>query len=147
MDKKLKIYFAVSIRGGRERAEVYAQICELLTKHGEVLTEHVADTLLTDVGEERTERDIFVRDMRWILEADLVVAEVTNPSLGVGFEIAYTESIGKKVLCLYFQGAEKKLSAMIAGNPWPIICRYQALDEVDAFLSEQLFLFSKGEMR
>lgn len=145
MDRIPKIYFAASIRGGRERVEVYAQICELLAKYGTVLTEHVADVTLTSSGEQKTERDIFVRDKRWILEADFVVAEVTNPSLGVGWEIAYAESIGKKVFCLYSSGAEKSLSAMISGNPWPIICRYETLQEVESFLSEQFFLFRKGK--
>lgn len=146
MNRKPNIYFAASIRGGRDCAEIYTQISSLLTQYGEVLTEHVGDASLTSVGEEtKTDEFIFVRDKRWILEADFVVAEVTNPSLGVGWEIAYAESLGKKVLCLYFQGADKKLSAMIAGNSWLTVCRYQTINEVKVFLSEQLFLFSKGE--
>lgn len=139
-----KIYFAASIRGGRDRQEVYAQMCGLLAQYGTVLTEHVGDTSFTSAGEDtETEEYIFIQDKRWILEADFVVAEVTNPSLGVGWKIAYAESVGKKVLCLYFQKAEKKLSAMIAGNSWLTICRYQTMSEIEAFLSEQLFLFSK----
>ncbi len=145
MERTPKIYFAASIRGGRERAEVYQEICYLLMRYGTVLTEHVADKALSGDGEERDESFIFTRDKRWILEADYIVAEVTNPSLGVGWEIAYAESIGKHILCLYFSDAEKKLSAMIAGNPWLTICRYETLQEVEVFLSEQLFLFRKGK--
>jgi len=144
MDRIPKIYFAASIRGGRDRVEVYAQICELLAKHGKVLTEHVADATLTSSGEAKTNREIFIRDRRWVLESDFVVAEVTNPSTGVGSEITFAEFIGKKVFCLYFNGAEKSLSAMVDGNPWPIVCRYDTLQEVDKFLSEQIFLFRKG---
>ncbi len=144
MNRKPKIYFAASIRGGRDRAEICTQITSLLTQYGVVLTEHVGDASLTSAGEDtKTDEFIFVRDKRWILEADVVVAEVTNPSLGVGWEIAYAESISKQVLCLYSAGAEKRLSAMIAGNSWLTICRYETLQQVEAFLSEKLFLYTK----
>lgn len=145
MERIPKIYFAASIRGGRERSDVYAQICTLLTKYGTVLTEHVGNVAITSSGEEKTEREIFVRDKCWIFEADFVVAEVTNPSLGVGWEIAYAESIGKQVFCLYYIKADKKLSAMIAGNPWLVVCNYETLQEVEAFFSDT-FPFSKRQM-
>lgn len=148
VNKKLKIYFAASIRGGRDRSEMYSQITQLLAKYGDVLTEHVGDASLTSDGEAtKTDESIFRRDKLWILQSDFVVAEVTNPSLGVGWEIAFAESVGKLVLCLYFSGAEKKLSAMIAGNPWLTICRYETMKDVEKILSEHFFLFSKGEAR
>ena len=37
----MKIYFAGSIRGGRDDAEIYYQIIEFLREYGEILTEHV----------------------------------------------------------------------------------------------------------
>ncbi len=148
MNKKPEIYFAASIRGGRDRVHVYSQIAQLLSKYGVVLTEHVGDSSLTSRGEKtKTDEFIFKRDKLWILQSDFVVAEVTNPSLGVGWEIAFAESVGKKVFCLYFPDAEKKLSAMIAGNSQLNICTYKTLQDVELFLKEQLFLFSQGEMR
>ncbi|HEU0266576.1 MAG TPA: hypothetical protein VFQ70_03040 [Candidatus Saccharimonadaceae bacterium] len=51
-----------------------------------------------------------------IHSCDAVIAEVTNPSLGVGYELTYAENLGKPVLCLFDTGSGKKLSAMIAGN-------------------------------
>ena len=60
VNRKLNIYFAASIRGGRDQAEIYAQICELLSQHGTVLTEHIGDTSLTSSGEDtKTEEHIF----------------------------------------------------------------------------------------
>jgi nucleoside 2-deoxyribosyltransferase len=148
MNKKPEIYFAASIRGGRDRVHVYSQIAQLLSKYGVVLTEHVGDSSLTSGGEKtKIDEFIFKRDKLWILQSDFVVAEVTNPSLGVGWEIAFAESVGKKVFCLYFSDAEKKLSAMIAGNSQLNICMYKTLQDVELFLNEQLFLFSQGEMR
>jgi hypothetical protein len=39
--------------------------------------------------------------MSWLKEADVIVAEVSTPSLGVGYEIGKAEDMGKRILCLY----------------------------------------------
>jgi nucleoside 2-deoxyribosyltransferase len=114
----MKIYFAGSIRGGREDAALYRQIIALLAQYGEVLTEHVGDTELPNDGEEGiSDEAVFARDIGWLAQADVVVAEVTTPSHGVGYEIARAEALGKPVLCLYRPAAGRRLSAMLAGNP------------------------------
>ena len=59
--------------------------------------------------------DVYARDIRWITECDMLLAEVSTPSHGVGYEIGYALSLGKKVLCLYRKG--RKVSKMILGNP------------------------------
>jgi nucleoside 2-deoxyribosyltransferase len=64
----------------------------------------------------RTDKDIFERDMEWVREADIIVAEVSTPSLGVGYELGQAEAMGKKVLCLYREQEGKRLSAMVNGN-------------------------------
>jgi len=64
---------------------------------------------------------IYGRDMEWIALADALVAEVSGPSLGVGYEISYAlHSRRMPVLCLVHEGAGS-LSAMIAGNPSPLL--------------------------
>ena len=113
----MKIYFAGSIRGGRENQELYAEMIRLLSKYGSVLTEHLGDKNLTETGETLGSREIYDRDINWLNEADAVVAEATTPSLGVGYEVAKAESMNKKILCLYQSDGVKKLSAMIDGNP------------------------------
>jgi nucleoside 2-deoxyribosyltransferase len=113
----MKIYFAGSISGGRENQETHALVINELKKYGEVLTEHIADKNLTDQGEKNhTEKYIFERDTAWIRECDVLVAEITTPSLGVGYEIGYAESLKKPILCLYRQTEGKRLSGMIIGN-------------------------------
>jgi nucleoside 2-deoxyribosyltransferase len=113
----MKIYFAGSIRGGRDDAALYQQIIALLRGHGEVLTEHVGDADLTRVGENGLhDRAIYERDMAWLEAADAVIAEVTVPSHGVGYEIARAEMLGKPVLCLHRRYDGQRLSAMLAGN-------------------------------
>jgi 2'-deoxynucleoside 5'-phosphate N-hydrolase len=112
----MKIYFAGAIRGGRADAELYLQIIKHLGTYGEVLTEHVGDGELPVLGEDgKTDEYIHQRDMVWLLRSDVVVAEVSTPSLGVGYEIGRSVEHGKKVLCLYRAQEGKKLSAMISG--------------------------------
>jgi len=135
----MKIYFAGSIRGGREDAALYQQIIDYLKSFGEVLTEHIGDPKLTDLGDDGpTDRYIHDRDLEWLQSADVLVAEVTTFSMGVGYEIGRAVESGKKVLCLFRPDSGKNLSAMIAGCPNLELVKYRNLDEVKTAIS--LFL-------
>lgn len=113
----MKIYFAGSIRGGRTDVSLYLELIEHLKQFGEVLTEHIGNAALTQFGEnETTDEFIHNRDMDWLMSADVIVAEVTHPSLGVGYELGRALEQGKKVLCLFRNQEGKKLSAMISGS-------------------------------
>ena len=46
----LRIYFAGSIRGGRDDVQLYVKIIQLLQMYGAVLTEHMADPNLEAYG-------------------------------------------------------------------------------------------------
>jgi nucleoside 2-deoxyribosyltransferase len=97
----MKIYFAGSIRGGRDDQNIYFELIKILSQYGTVLTEHVGRADLTARGEDAlSDKYIYERDIEWIEECDFVVAEVTKVSLGVGYEIGYAESKAKKILCL-----------------------------------------------
>ncbi len=80
-------------------------------------------------GEVSQEAYIYNRDMDWLRSCDVVVAEVTQPSLGVGYEIAMAETFKKRVLCLFRPGRERSLSAMIRGNNKMNIVDYNNLEE------------------
>ena len=135
----MKIYFAGSIRGGRDDAALYRQIIAMLMEYGEVLTEHVGDASLTRAGEDGpSDEAIYGRDMAWLTEADAVVAEVTVPSHGVGYEVAWAEALGKPVLCLHRRGTERRLSAMLAGSPTLQCEHYDSVEELRPIL--EMFL-------
>jgi 2'-deoxynucleoside 5'-phosphate N-hydrolase len=129
--KTTKIYFAGSIRGGRDDREIYRSIIKILAGYGEVLTEHIGAEGLTPEGEENlSDHEIYSRDLEWLSSCDIVVAEVTNPSLGVGFEIAKAMEWKKRVLCLYREQPGKRLSAMIAGCPGVVVIQYGSLSDI-----------------
>jgi nucleoside 2-deoxyribosyltransferase len=131
------IYFAGSIRGGRDDAAIYSEIIEKLRQFGRVHTEHVGSPALTDAGEAGSAREIHDRDLDWLRSADCIVAEVTTPSLGVGYEIARATEWGKKVLCLFRRRNDNKgLSAMIAGCPDVVVREYESVRDTDAILAD-----------
>ena len=141
MRKELKIYFAGSIRGGRDDQALYADLIEYLRSFGTVLTEHVGDSKLTErgeAGEQRTDMYIYERDVAWIRESDVVVAEVTTPSLGVGYEIGLAESLGKQVFALFRPSSGRHLSAMIGGNRSVVQIEYETLHDLQELLGPHL---------
>ena len=125
-----KFYFAGSIRGGRVDASLYRRISEFLQQYGIVLTEHVGSSKL-NLKEQGRSKDavIYDQDTAWLKECDMVVAECTCPSLGVGYELAYAEHLGKP--CHIFYDKEKtQLSAMLTGNPYFQIHPYHSDSEL-----------------
>jgi nucleoside 2-deoxyribosyltransferase len=135
----MNIYFAGSIRGGRNDVELYHKIIAYLQTKGTVLTEHVGHDDISAFGENgSTDREIYQRDMAWLNSANVVVAEVTQPSLGVGFEIANAVAFGKKVFCLYHKRDGIRLSPMIAGCNDVQVVEYGAYDEVEKHLNRFL---------
>ena len=134
----MKIYFAGAIRGGRDDAEMYHAIVKQLRNFGEVLTEHVADAELGVLGQDIGDRNIHDRDLDWLKAADVLVAEVTIPSLGVGYEIGKASEWKKQILCLYRASKGRALSAMIAGCPGAVLCEYQNVAELRGFFAKYL---------
>lgn len=111
----MRIYFAGSIRGGRDDWTIYKEIIASLSTYGTVLTEHIGDSELSVTGEDLPDSEIHDRDLAWLRSCDFLVAEVTRPSLGVGYEIGKATEWGMTVLCLYRPSITPSLSAMIAG--------------------------------
>ena len=134
---KLKIYFAGSIRGGREDAELYKAIIGRLKKYGKVFTEHVGDDeLLSDGGENESDQFIHDRDLEWVRKSDIMIAEVSTPSLGVGYEIAMAIQLKKPVFCFFNMNSGKRLSAMINGSDKVRIFEYYNFLDIERSLSE-----------
>jgi nucleoside 2-deoxyribosyltransferase len=131
----MKIYFAGSIRGGRGDKDLYAALIEGIKKHGEVLTEHIGNSELSEKGEGLEAEFIFTRDMDWVKEADIIIAEVSTPSLGVGYEIGQAEAMGKPILCLY-RKTDSNLSAMISGNRVLTVKEYDNLETALGLVNE-----------
>lgn len=126
----MNIYFACSITGGREFELAYQQIVAALTADGhEIPTSHLAQSEVMENERALTPHYVYERDVNWIENCDVLIAEVSVPSHGVGYEIAYALGIGKPVLCIHERG--RRVSKMITGNPDPLLTvqSYSSLEE------------------
>ncbi len=130
----MKIYFCGSIRGGREDAALYAYLINELSKYGNVLTEHIGNDAVLTPEFEGSDQKIWQQDTAWLRESDIVIAECTRPSLGVGYELAYAENLHKPVHVL-FREPISRLSAMISGDPYFIIHPYLDVSNLSEILN------------
>jgi nucleoside 2-deoxyribosyltransferase len=136
----MNIYFACSITGGRQDQAIYLKIVEAMLKDGhEVPTAMLAGPEVSRLeGSEHPADEVYARDVAWIEGADAMVAEVSTPSHGVGFEIGYALNLGKPVLALHHE--DRVVSKMILGNKANelLIKKYltdgEAIEKVRAFL-------------
>lgn len=128
----MNLYFSCSLTGGRNDQPVYAAIADYLLAQGHTVpTAHLAHS---EVMQEEATIDpaaVYHRDIRWLDECDALVAEVSTPSHGVGYEIAYALLKGKPVLCCHRAGV--RVSKMITGNSEPAL-RVEAYADADEAL-------------
>lgn len=135
----MNIYFSCSITGGRAEEKTYQAIVkELLDRGHEVPTAHLSSPNVMEMENVVDPVEIFNRDMNWLRECDAVVAEVSSPSHGVGYEVAYALTLKKPVFCCYKRG--KKVSKIITGNTSPglKVAEYENDDEALKYLCEFL---------
>jgi len=120
-----KVFMSGSMRGGRRLLDTYKFILEVLLSSGaEVLSQHVARDTIFEEEQGMSEAEIFMRDMGGVERCDCLVAEVTVPSIGVGYEICHAVGLKKPVLCVYEEGA--KASAMVLGNKGVVANSYKS---------------------
>lgn len=141
----MNIYFACSITGGREFESVYQSIVHALTEKGhEVPTAYLAGSGVTALEAVIDPQEVYLRDVTWIRACDVLIAEVSAPSHGVGYEIGFALGLGKPVLALFQEG--RKISKMISGNPDAKLAlkTYKtpedAIQLIDEFLSGNVFI-------
>lgn len=135
----MNIYFACSITGGRTYEPVYQEFTRtLLVDSHEVPTAHLAESNVMTLEKVIDPREVYERDVTWIRACDALIAEVSVPSHGVGYEIGFALEAGKQVLCLAREGIA--VSKMITGNPHPALHMkyYRDVTEGIAFIRQFL---------
>lgn len=116
----MNVYFACAITGGRDFEAIYQILVQALVEDGHVVpTAHLAKPGVIAAEAILEPQEVYTRDAGWIRECDVLVAEVSVPSHGVGYEVGFALSLGKRVLALYQEG--RKISKMLNGNPDPLL--------------------------
>jgi 2'-deoxynucleoside 5'-phosphate N-hydrolase len=133
----MNLYFACSITGGREFEPIYQELITALIADGhEIPTAHLAESNVLATESFADAHEIYERDAAWIRAADALIAEVSIPSHGVGYEIGFALNMGKRVLCIHQEG--RKISKMISGNPHPklVVEKYKDIEQAVASVRE-----------
>lgn len=126
----MKIYVSGSIYGGNQKIDTYKILINELEKYGEVLTKQIADSNVIENEKYQKDEEIF-RDLEQkLLTADIVFAEVTITSLGVGYELGFADKIGKKIIAIYDETYTKKVTTMIRGNKRIKLIPYKDIEEI-----------------
>ena len=127
----MRVYFACSITGGRRNEDVYQAMVAALEAAGhEVPTAVLARPEVMDLEKVTEPEDVFTRDFGWLKSSQALVAEVSTPSHGVGYEICTGLGMGIPVLCCYRRG--ETVSKMILGNTSPTLQIKDYQDELEA---------------
>lgn len=134
----MKIYLSGSIYGGTQKIETYKILIKELEKYGEVMNKQVADENTIANEAYQKDEEIFKDLEDKLYEADIIFAEVSIPSLGVGYELGFADKIGKKIIAIYDYNYVKKVSTMIRGNKRIKLISYKDIKEITDKLKELL---------
>ena len=132
----MKIYISGSIYGGTQKIETYKILIKELEKYGEVMNKQVADENTIANEAYQKDEDIFCDLEKKLYDADLIFAEVSIPSLGVGYELGFADKIGKKIIAIYDCNYVEKVSTMIRGNKRIKLIPYKDIREITDKLGE-----------
>ena len=141
----LRVYLACTVRGDRAGLDAARAVRGWLEERGhDVLTTHLlADDV--DRAESRlTERQVFERDLAWLDAADVLIAEASGSSYGVGFEVGYVlgraSASGQRVILLHRADRAALVSRLITGNCHARCRAYAYRDTTDllGFIAREL---------
>lgn len=113
------VYFGCSMAGGygavsrEDIARLHHRISELGYR---LASDHQTQPGIMEREAKLGPLFIHDRDYQWLLDSDVGVFEISNPSLGVGSEISDMIHARKPVLMLFKQGLENKVSAYLRGK-------------------------------
>lgn len=134
----MKIYVSGSIYGGTQKIDTYKVLIEALEKYGEVVDKQIADpnTIANEVYQ--SDEEIYEGLEEQLISADIVFAEVSVPSLGVGYELGFADKSHKNIIAIYDEGYTPKVSTMIRGNKRIKLIPYKDINEIVQNLDELL---------
>ena len=111
-------------------ADIYKRIIEYIQRDHTVLTELVGDLSRSNTeGLIASDVAIYEQDIAWLLESDVMIAECSTPSLGVGYELAFAEAHGIPVH-IFYNKVCSNLSEMLSGDLYFQVHPYEAEEEI-----------------
>ena len=88
-----------------------------------ILTKHLLDDNVEGAESALTERAVYERDIAWLEACDVLIADASGSSFGVGFEVGYvlgrSDRTDQRVVLLYRADRRDQISRLIVGNAHP----------------------------
>jgi 2'-deoxynucleoside 5'-phosphate N-hydrolase len=125
----MKIYFSGSMTLNHSKADFYAELIDYLEKYGLVLNKFVGDKNYLEYSPDY----VYNRDTTNLDNADILIADLTYPSLGVGFELGYFSKYHKPMLFLS-EKTEILPSSLVRGIPTSQFKIYQSIEEAKQYI-------------
>ena len=102
----MKIYLACTVRGDRGAVAGLRAVADALEAAGHtILTRHLLDDNVEGAESTLTERAVYERDMAWLESCDVLIADASGSSFGVGFEVGYvlgrSDRTNQRVVMIY----------------------------------------------
>lgn len=135
----MQAYFTASITGKKQYLANYLKIIEFLTSKGyKVISDHIIKTtegFIRPLG--REERLRYHENLEsWIKNSDFIIAEISYPSVSVGYEISLALSFGKPILILHTEGDPPSLLAFHKADN--LICDKYTMDNLTEIIDDFL---------
>ena len=120
----MQIYLACTVRGDRGAVAGLRALVTALERAGHtVLTKHLLEDDVEGAESALTERAVYERDIRWLEACDVLIADASGSSFGVGFEVGYvlgrSDRTDQRVVLLYRADRRDQISRLIVGNAHP----------------------------
>lgn len=129
---RLKVYLSVPIVNFYD-SEVTFLLGKILTDLGfDISSPWVLSG--KDVG--RTSEEIFYRDINAVKESDILLAEISKPSHGVGMEIMQAYISNKKIILVAKE--DSNISFLVRGIPNAILLEYRDYRDLEEKLRKIL---------
>jgi 2'-deoxynucleoside 5'-phosphate N-hydrolase len=137
-ETRMNIYLACTVRGNRGGVGAARAVAGLLESRGHtVMTAHLLADDVDAAESALSAQEVFERDVAWLDGSDLLIAEASGSSYGVGFEVGYVlgraAHTGQRVLLLYDKARTQYVSRLIAGNAHPA-CATHGYHDADDML-------------
>ena len=117
----MNIYLACTVRGDRGAVAGLRSLVASLEDAGHtILTKHLLDDNVDGAESALSERAVYERDISWLEACDVLIADASGSSFGVGFEVGYvlgrSDRTDQRVVLLYRAGRRDQISRLIVGN-------------------------------
>jgi 2'-deoxynucleoside 5'-phosphate N-hydrolase len=139
----MRVYLGCTVRGDRTTIEAARHIARRLEEAGhEILTTHLLSDDVEGAERRLSSREVYERDVAWVESSDVLVAEASGSSYGVGFEVGYllgrAPQTGQRAVVFYRRDRADTVSRLISGltAEHARVFPYESLDEIDEALAE-----------